>query len=284
MEQTPTVGRFPEWIHGARDCASCRDPLLQVHRFDPDTFILRISKCFSFEGNFLYLLFGQERAILFDTGGPADPECPVKVLPLRETIDAIAAQWLAERGRSEIDLVVAHTHGHEDHIFWDSQFAGRPRTTVVEPELEVVQRFFGLPDWPAGEAQFELGDRSLTLIPTPGHEKAHLAIYDRRCQVLLTGDLLYPGLLTVRSWPDFRASAARLAAFALTHEIALVLGNHIEMKKSPGDYYELPCRYQPQEHSLELGPAHLLELHAACEAMAASPHREVRAEFVIELL
>lgn len=284
MAQRPQPGPFPKWIHGAPEGAVCLDPLLQVHAFDPDTYILRISKSFSFEGNFLYLLFGDQRAILFDTGGPPDPESPVKVLPLRETIDGIVARWLAERGRGDIELVVAHTHHHEDHIYWDQQFEGRPRTVLVEPALEAMKRFFDLPDWPEGEADFDLGGRILRLLPTPGHEPSHITIYDRRTRLLLTGDFLYPGLLTVRSWPDFRASAARLAAFSRANEVRLVLGNHIEMKKSPGDYYALPCRYQPEEHALELGPEHIEELHAACEAMAISPRREVRADFIIEIV
>ena len=56
------------WIHGAPDCANCADPPLQVVAVDQDTYVLRISKCFSFEANFLYLLLGTERAVLFDTG------------------------------------------------------------------------------------------------------------------------------------------------------------------------------------------------------------------------
>jgi hypothetical protein len=31
---------------------------------------LRVSKCFSYEGNFIYLLFGDNKAIMLDTGGP----------------------------------------------------------------------------------------------------------------------------------------------------------------------------------------------------------------------
>ena len=66
------------WIHGAAVCARPpQDPLIQVHQFDDDTFVLRVSKCFSFEGNFIYLLFGDSRAVMFDTGRPTKSgECP----------------------------------------------------------------------------------------------------------------------------------------------------------------------------------------------------------------
>ncbi len=276
-----TLASF-QWIHGSPSCADCTDPLLQVYRFDEDTFMLRISKCFSFEGNFLYLLFGRKRAILFDTGGPADPESPVQILPLRETIDAVISQWLRERQRDGIELVVAHTHNHEDHVFWDHQFAERPQTTLVDPGLAPVKEYFGLPDWPEGQATFDLGARPLTIFPIPGHEAAHIAIYDQRTRILLTGDTLYPGQLTVRSWQDFRNSAARLAAFAREHEISLVLGNHIEMKKTPGEVYPIPATYQPDEHTLPLTSRHIEELHAACEALSDSPRFDIHDEFIID--
>src|SRR4051794_1725951 len=124
------------WIHGAPNCAHSTDPLIQVHAFDEDTFILRVSKCFSFEANFIYLLLGEARAILFDTG--PGPDSGTGVLPIRSTVDTIVAEWLRDRGAAAIDLVVAHTHSHEDHVFWDLQFVGRPRTTVVRPTVSAV--------------------------------------------------------------------------------------------------------------------------------------------------
>ena len=56
--------------------ARTHDPLIQVHQFDDDTFVLRVSKCFSFEGNFIYLLFGDSKAVMFDTGGLPSPDNP----------------------------------------------------------------------------------------------------------------------------------------------------------------------------------------------------------------
>src|SRR5258705_11370269 len=85
----PTPLDSAQWIHGAANCALTTDPTIQVHELDADTFVLRISKCFSFEGNFIYLLFGAARAILFDTSGPPGPQSKVSVLPLRDTVDAI---------------------------------------------------------------------------------------------------------------------------------------------------------------------------------------------------
>ena len=272
------------WIHGARDCGRSTDPLIQVHPFDEDTFVLRLSKCFSFEGNFVYLLFGDARAILFDTGAGPDPGAGDRVLPIRRVVDEIVAGWLRRRGLEAVELVVAHTHSHRDHVFWDREFRGTPRTTVVPPTLPGVRRFFRLPDWPDGQGRLDLGGRTLTVFPIPGHESSHIATYDRRTRSLLTGDTLYPGLLTVRDWPAYRRSAARLARFAEDHEVALVLGSHIEMTDEPGKAFPLGTTHQPDEHPLPLGTQHIAELHAACEAMGGSPRVDVHDDFVIQPL
>ncbi len=269
------------WIHGA-NCAPNGDPLLQVHRFDDDTFILRQSKCFSFEAPFLYLFFGDERAILFDTGAGPDPGSPITTLPIRKTVDGIIAEWLAQRGIAAIDLIVAHTHGHGDHAQWDDHFRNRPRTEIVEPDLDSVKDFFRLPTWPNGQATRDLGGRELIVLPLPGHDPSHIAVHDRRTGVLLTGDTLYPGKLTVDDWNDYRASAARLAAFAEHHPVSLVLGNHIEMKKAPRQLYPIGTKFQPDEHALPLTAGHIREWHLACEAMAGNPRRDVHDDFIID--
>ncbi|MCK1481213.1 MBL fold metallo-hydrolase [Bradyrhizobium sp. 193] len=272
------------WIHGVADCTHSTDPLIQVHQYDADTFVLRVSKCFSYEGNFIYLLFGDNKAIMLDTGGPPNPVTPFnhgKTLPVRQTVDAIVAQRKLGGG-GDVDLIVAHTHSHNDHAAWDGEFSGRPRTAVVPTALAGVKSFFGLPNWSDGEATLDLGNRRLTVFPIPGHEAAHIAVYDPRNKWLLTGDTLYPGLLTIADWNAYRASAARLAQFADQHEISAVLGAHVEMKNVPQQLYPIGTTFQPQEHVLPLTAAHIQELHKACVAMAGNPHQDVHDDFIID--
>lgn len=272
------------WIHGAADCAHSSDPLIQVHQFDDDTFVLRISKCFSYEGNFIYLLFGDTKAVMFDTGGEPDQDGPfaATALPLRRAVDDIIADWLKKRGVADIDFVVAHTHSHRDHFSWDGEFDGRPRTTIVKPTLAVVKSFFGLLNWPDGQATLQLGNRGLIVFPIPGHEASHIAAYDPRNKWLFTGDTLYAGKLTIEDWDAYRSSAARLAQFANQHEIGCVLGTHIEMKNQPRQLYTIGTRYQPNEHALPLAASHIQELDAACRAMGNNPHRDVHDDFIID--
>jgi hydroxyacylglutathione hydrolase len=242
----PVTGSLEvSWIHGAPG-----EPAIQVHRYDEHTVILRQSKSTSYEAPFLFLLFGNDRAVLLDTGATADPER----FPLRETVDRLVAGWLDEHPRDGYELVVAHTHGHGDHVAADAQFAGRADTTVVAREVDAVRSFFGFGDrWPAETVPFDLGGRVLDVLGSPGHHRAAITVYDPWTGILLTGDTVYPGRLYVFDSAAFRASMDRLVAFAATRPVTHVLGCHIEMTNEPGRDYPLGATYQPREHAAVAG-------------------------------
>ena len=107
----------------------------------------------------------------------------------------------------------------------------------------------------------------LDIVPIPGHQAGSIAIYDRRTGILLTGDTVYPGRLYVRDGEAFRASVRRLVAFTEEKPVAHVLGTHIENTRTPYVDYPEGTSYQPDEHVLELGRAHLLELQDALDRM-----------------
>src|SRR5215216_1222136 len=54
------------WYAGGSSCANT--PQFRVHPFNNDFFILRQAACTNYEKPFLYLIFGNERALLLDTG------------------------------------------------------------------------------------------------------------------------------------------------------------------------------------------------------------------------
>jgi hydroxyacylglutathione hydrolase len=258
---TPVAGSVEvSWIHGAR-----REPPIQVHRYDEHTVILRQGKSVNYEAPFLFLLFGNDRAVLLDTGATADPErCP-----LRETIDGLVAEWLEEHPREDYELIVAHTHGHGDHVAGDVQFAGRPRTTVVPKDVDAVRLFFGFGDgWPAETVPFDLGGRVLDVLGSPGHQRAAITVYDPWTGLLLTGDTVYPGRLYVSDAAAFRASMDRLVDFAATRPVTHVLGCHIEMTRRPGRDYPLGAAYQPGEPALQMTTAQLTAVRDAAAAVA----------------
>ncbi|WP_363797148.1 MBL fold metallo-hydrolase [Lysobacter firmicutimachus] len=260
------------WVHGAAG-----EPTLQVQAAAPGLWVLRQSKRSNFEAPFLYLIAGERRALLLDSG--AEPVAGSD-LPLRATVDALLAQWQREHGRGEtLPLVVAHTHSHRDHTHGDAAFRDRPQTHVVGRSVEEVAAFFGLTRWPEGEAGFDLGGRELRVLPLPGHDPAHIAVYDPPTRSLFSGDSLYPGLLTVRDLNAYRASAARLEAFARRRPVAQVLGAHVEMSARPGELYPIGTALQPDEHGLALDGAVLRRWRADVEGLGDFLHQDTRAQY-----
>ncbi len=260
------------WIHGARG-----EPPIQVHGHDPHTYLLRQAKATSYEAPFIYLLFGNERAMLLDTGASADPA----VFPLRGTVDGLMAGWLERNPRERYELVVAHTHGHGDHVAGDVQFAGRELTTVVPRDAGAVREFFGFADWPGEVVRFDLGGRVLEVTGIPGHHPASIAIYDAWTGFLLTGDTVYPGRLYAPDFPAFAASLERLAEFALARPVRHVLGCHIEMTRTPRRDYPIGTRFQPDEPPPQMTVAQLLAVRDAARTVAARPGAHAFDDFII---
>jgi hydroxyacylglutathione hydrolase len=269
-------GTFPaDWISGCQPCTGCPDPPIQVHQYNENTYILRQSKCTNFEAPFMYLLFGGDKVLMQDTGASN--------VPLAPTVYSIINQWLAAHNQQSIQLIVSHSHGHGDHIFCDSQFNGQPNTTVVGASQTAVKNFFGIVNWPTQIVQYDLGGgRMLDIIPIPGHQSSHIALYDRQTGILFTGDTLYPGHLFISVWNDYKASIARLVHFVEDKPVCHVLGTHIEMTSTPGVAYPYGTIYQPNEHVLQLTINELIELNNACQAMGNNPHDEVHDHFIIE--
>jgi hydroxyacylglutathione hydrolase len=266
------AGVFPaQWIWGAPNCGT--DPQIQIHQYNENTFILRQSICTNFEGPFIYLLFGTQKVLMQDTGASN--------VPLYTTVKGIIDQWLVAHGQSSIQLIVSHTHAHGDHIFNDSQFVGKPNTTVVGTSQTAVKNFFGILDWPNQIVNYDLGGRVVQVIPMPGHQTAHVAVYDAETGFLLTGDTLYPGRLYISSWAQYKASIQRLVDFTADKTVCHVMGTHIEMSNVPGDDYTIGANSHPNEHPLQLTREHLVELNNACIAMGNTPVLEVHDDFII---
>jgi glyoxylase-like metal-dependent hydrolase (beta-lactamase superfamily II) len=247
---------------------------MQIHRYNEHTYILRQSKAVSFEAPFMFLLFGNDRALLLDTGANAK-------FPLRATVDELVDQWLAAHPRPAYPLVVAHSHGHGDHVAGDSQFAERPETTVVAHPVAAVREFFRFADWPTEPVEFDLGGRPLTILGIPGHHEASIAIYDPWTRLLLTGDTVYPGRLYIRDIAAFVGSLNRMVTFAQRHPVSHVLGCHIEMTTTPGVDYPIGARHQPNEPPLQLTPRHLTLIRNAAAAAADIPGVHVHDDFIL---
>jgi len=265
------------WIHGAPPGRPPAGPQIQAHAYDEHTWVLRQSKAISYEAPFLYLLMGNQRALLLDTGATAEPER----FPLRETVDQLLDRWLERHPRPGYELIVAHTHGHGDHVAGDGQFAGRRGTTVVGRDLAAVRKFFGFDRWPDQVAGLDLGGRVLDVTGIPGHHPASIACYDPWSGFLLTGDTVYPGRLYAFDFPQFAASMDRLAEFAGSRAVTHVMGCHIEMSSTPRRDYPIGTRYQPAEPPLQMTMDQLLRVRDAARSAAARPGVHPFDDFII---
>jgi len=265
-------GVLPDrWKVSGPECPA--NPEFQVHEYNEDLYILRESGCSNYEKPFLYLLFGNDKVLLLDTGaGKTD---------VAQVVKRVIDSWARRNKRKAIPLIVAHTHAHGDHIAGDEQLKSLPQTTVIAPNPGAVQTFFGMRNWPNEIVTFDLGNRVLDVIPIPGHEASSIAIYDRQTGILFTGDTLYPGRLYVNDAPAFVASVRRLVEFTDGKIVAHILGNHIEQTRTPYQDYPVGTVYQPEEHELALGRGQLLELDDALAKMKGKIVKMAMGDFTV---
>jgi len=243
-----------QWNEGSSNCAKEPQPSLQQHPYNARTFILRENLCTTFEAPFIYLLIGSTKALLIDTGDIADPN----VIPLADTV----MRLLPGEGPAKLSLLVVHTHRHLDHRAGDAQFTRFSNAQVVGFDIESVRRYYKFTDWPNGLAEIDLGDRTVDVIPTPGHNETEVSFYDRSTGILFTGDFLMPARLLIDDTSADVASADRIAAFAKDRPISFVLGGHIEMN-SAGELFPWESQYHPHEHVLQVTKEDVLALPAA---------------------
>lgn len=149
-------------------------------------------------GCVMYLVAGQERALLIDTGwGTGDLSAFVKTL-------------------TPLPVLVVNTHGHRDHTAGNDQFAEVYIHTadlplVEESEAKLIPIYDGY--------AFDLGDREIRVIGVPGHSPGSICLLDRKARVLFSGDSPRPGPIwmhfeTCLTVHELHRSFLRLRTFA----------------------------------------------------------------------
>lgn len=258
------AGALPaKWRPGGPKCMET--PEWQVHEYNADFYILRENGCVHYEKPFLYLIFGDDKAVLMDTGAGTTE--------LASLTDQLIAKWCARKGRKSIPLMVMHSHGHRDHVARDSQFQNKPGVEFVPSEIDAVQKAFAIRKWPEDIGKLDLGGRVLDVVAIPGHHPVAVALYDRRTAVLMTGDNVYPGRLYISDWEAFGKSTQRLVDFVQGRLVSHILGCHIEQTKTPYLEYTIGSIFQPDEHVLELSRGDLLELNGVLRDLKDTPKR-----------
>ena len=199
----------------------------------------------------MYLVIGQERAVLIDSGmGIADVAAeigkitnqPCSVLNTHYHWDHIGANSLfSERAihENEVELV-----GQEPDVSFvreamQSSTAGAVLPSHFDPtEYRVVPK-------PAthilhNNDKIELGDRVLRVLHTPGHSPGHVVYLDEASGILFTGDTAYIGPLYAcfeRSNPvDLAQSVKRLSRLP---SVRMICPGHNDLITAQGWLNEL---------------------------------------------
>ena len=154
----------------------------------------------------MYLLIGQERAVLIDSGmGIGDVHSEIaQITPLPCTVLNTHFHWdhiganarFAERAihASEIELVA-----QEPDVAFIRQAMQSPSARAVLPPSFDPTAYRVLPK-PATRVLrdndlIDLGDRLLRVLQIPGHSPGHVAYWLEASNTLFTGDTAYPGPL-----------------------------------------------------------------------------------------
>jgi len=262
------------WIHGSVSALHNTDPRIQVHRYNEHTYILRQNPAVHWEAPFMYLLMGEQGALLIDAGATEEAE----YFPLRETVDRVLARWATANGSAELPLTVITTSDQSAQTAGLAQFGERPRTRVIAPGTAADALAF---DWPDGTGRIDLGGRMLTVLPTPGVAEAALSIYDPYTDFLFTGTTFLPGRIVIRDFQAYDGSLDRLRTFAGAHPVKWLMGGQIDMSSSPGIDYRLRSNYRPNEHALQMSPARLDVCADVVGLLNGEPGVEILTDFIV---
>lgn len=180
------------------------DNWFTVEGIDTDTFA--ISEYKHWEEVHSYLLCGTEKALLIDTGLGVDNIKKVveSLTPLPITVVTTHVHWDHIGGHQHFDNIAVHEAEQE----WLSgkfpiplqvvkhNLTCKPCEFPNEFEIEDYQLFKGTPDIVFRDGYcFDLGNRKLTVVHTPGHSPGHCCFYEPERRYLYSGDLIYSGCL-----------------------------------------------------------------------------------------
>lgn len=171
-----------------------------------------------------YLLVGEEKAMLFDTGyGEGN---------IREWVEPITPK----------PLYVVNSHGHGDHSggngWWEEVYAAEEAVCSMRQPFgnyDEMKAKMTYPDYKVNIVKdgdiFELGGRQAEVIAIPAHSEGSIALLDKKARLLFSGDEVEAGqvLQFVRDTPIPAKEFCRL------HK------NHMEHLKSRQQEFDLIC-------------------------------------------
>ena len=175
-----------------------------------------------------YLIEGEERALLFDTGnGMGDIKAitdqlvdkPLLVLNSHTHFDHVGGNYQFSNVLSlNTEFSISNSKGRQDadtamEVSDDALCHGLP--DGLKPEDHRL-RAYTATDWVAGGDTIDLGGRTLEILHLPGHTPDAIALIDRKSGFLWTGDSFYEGPIWLYA-PEtdlalYRESLAKMVA------------------------------------------------------------------------
>ncbi len=168
------------------------DDWYTIQEIDSQTYIIGEPRYW--QQNYNYLILGEERALLVDTGpGKRD---------IRPVVESL----------TDLPLSVICTHMHFDHsgnlhlferVVMPAGLRHKSGSLHVSMRrsLTPLNRRIAVSRWLEEGDQIELGGRQLQVFPLPGHSPDSIVLADERRGQLFVGDFIYPGGL-VAFTPD----------------------------------------------------------------------------------
>jgi glyoxylase-like metal-dependent hydrolase (beta-lactamase superfamily II) len=213
------------------------DPWFEIYRVAPGVFA--IYEPHQFEEVISFLILGQKRALLFDTG--------MGIGDIKRVVESLTS----------LPVAVLNSHTHNDHVGGNWEFSrvfgmdtnftrtnARGSTAAAQSELApgslcgqwptgfdpktYSTRPWRITRWIHDGDTLDLGGRVLEVIAMPGHTPDAICLLDRRNGLLFTGDSYYPGPIWLYE-PEtdldaYMRSVERIAALA--PELRLLLPSH----------------------------------------------------------
>ncbi|HET9839073.1 MAG TPA: MBL fold metallo-hydrolase [Candidatus Angelobacter sp.] len=248
-DQQPTPR--PEWCrnlprpeYAKLERVMAPDPWFEVYRIRPGVFA--IYEPHQSEEIISYLILGQKRALLFDTG--------MGISNIRKVVEAL----------TPLPVSVINSHTHNDHVGDNWRFRdiygmdlsftrASAHGSTADAQAEIApgeicgqlpagfdaQRYatrpFQITHWLHGGEKIDLGGRVIEVIATPGHTPDSISLWDAANGLLFTGDMYYPGpIFLYRPETDLDAYEASIGKM-ITLQAKLLLPAHNVPVADPAD-------------------------------------------------
>lgn len=236
--------KLPRPVYAAFDRMLPDEPWFEVYLIQPGIYAIYEPR--QFQEVISFLILGQQRALLLDTG--------MGIASILKVVSRLTS----------LSVIVLNTHTHEDHVGGNAEFseiwgidseytrgnaggkdeewlkdwARPPQVWGVMPPGFHADHYkiapFPIKHYVRDGDEINLGGRKLRVIQTPGHTPDSICLHDAQNKLLFTGDSYYAGQIYLFvPETDLMAYERSVAQLATLKDIELLLPSHNEPVADP---------------------------------------------------